>query len=120
MKMGPIGGTVYFKINGKQYALGGTFKFKPAKVVREGKVGLSGPAGHTEKPLFQRVSAELYNTADLDFLELNGFKDETMTFELANGQAYVLRNAFQSGEIDVDAGEGTTPVDFEGIMERSS
>lgn len=120
MKMGPIGGTVYFKLGGRQYQLGGSFKFKPNSVVREGKTGLSGPVGYTEKPVLQEVTAELSYTADVDFALLNQVKDETLTFELANGHAYVMRNCFQVGEVEVDGGEGNASVTFQGVMERSN
>lgn len=119
MQLGPIGGTVYVKVGGRSLPVAGTFKFKPAEVVREGKVGLSGPAGYTEKPVFQEVTCEIFLTAEVDLLTINRIKNETLVFELANGQSYTLRNAFQSGEIDADGGEGTTSVTFQGKMELS-
>lgn len=120
MQLGPVGGTAYLKINGQQLALAGTFKFKPGGVVREGQVGLSGPVGYTEKPTMPSVEAEIFLTPDIDLKAINGFNNETITFELANGQAYTLSNAFQANEIDADGGEGKTTLIFQGLrMERT-
>ncbi|MFC3674659.1 phage tail tube protein [Ferrovibrio xuzhouensis] len=119
MQTGPIGGTVYFKIDGAQYSVGGKFTFKPAKVSREPKVGLSGTPNYTEKPVVQQVDCELQHTADLDPMNLNDLKGVTLTFELVNGQSYLLSNAYQSGEYEVDAAEGSIPVTFVGVMTRN-
>lgn len=120
MQLGTIGGTVYFKLDGAQYLVGGKFTFKPQEVVREPREGLSGPVGTTEKKVWQRVSCELTNSADVDFTKLNKFKNGVLTFELANGHAYVLSNATQVGEIEVDGGEGSFPIDFVGFLKRSN
>lgn len=109
-----IAGTAYISIDGKQYTLAGKCNVKPAEVVREGLVGLGGVAGFKETPVIPSIEIELFGTEDTSFLAMNKITDATITVELVNGRSYVLRNAWQSGEIDHDAAEGKGTVTFQG------
>jgi hypothetical protein len=116
----PIAGTAYFKVNGRQYSLAGKITVKPAAVNREGLVGLSGVAGFKETPVIPSIEIELFADQDTSVLGLNKITDETVTAELVSGMTYVLRNAWQSGDLDHDGAEGKVSVTFQGkTMEES-
>jgi len=109
-----IAGTAYLTIDGKQFTLGGKCTVKPADVVREGKTGLSGVAGYKESPKIPSIDIELFVDQDTSMLDMNKITDATVTVELVDGRAYVLRNAWQSGDLEHDVAEGTATVTFEG------
>lgn len=110
-----IGGTAYLKADGIQYELGGSITVSPTVVEREGKAGLSGVAGYTEKPRVPFIEADLHTTADLSTEQLEAITDATVTAELANGKVYVLQGAWCVSAFDIDGAEGSVSVRFEGV-----
>lgn len=108
-----ISGTTYLTVNGRQYALAGKITVSPSLVEREGKVGLSGVAGYSERPRIPWFEADLYTTEDLSVEELDNLTDETAKIELANGRIYVFSNAWSTGAHEIDAAEGVVSLRME-------
>lgn len=113
-----IAGTAYIKVDGKQYTLGGSLNVSINEFTREGLAGLSGTAGYKETPHVQSIEGEFYTTNEFSVKELSNIKNATITAELANGKTYILSEAWQSGDIEVDAAGGTCTIKFEGMRGR--
>jgi hypothetical protein len=113
-----IAGTAYIKVDGKQYTLGGSLTIAINEFTREGLAGLSGTAGYKETPQVQSREGEFYTTDEFSVKELSGIVNATVTAELANGKTYILSEAWQSGDIEVDAAGGTCTIRFEGMRGR--
>ena len=112
--MGRIAGTAYVKVDGKQYTLAGSLTVSPSSILREGLAGLSGVAGFKETPRVPFIEGEFYTTEGVSLPELERVTNATVTAELANGKVYVLRNAWHSGAVELNAAEGTFTARFEG------
>ena len=110
-----IAGTAYVKADGKQYTLGGSLTVSVNEFTREGQAGLSGVAGYIEKPKVPYIECEMLTTKEFSSQELEGITDATITAELVNGKTYLLSNAWQAGDIEINAAEGTTTIRFEGM-----
>lgn len=110
-----IGGIAYVKVDGKQLTLEGKLTVAITKVTREGKAGASGVAGYTETPRVPSIEGTFFKTAAVSIDELQAITDATVQVELNDGSIYVLRNAWQAGDIDVDAIAGTFDLKFEGM-----
>jgi hypothetical protein len=110
-----IAGTAYFKADGKQFTLSGSFSYSVNKNTREGKAGLSGVAGFTETSKVPWVEGEFYTTPEFRTADLEKITNATITVDLANGVTVLLQNAWQTGDIEIDAAAGTSTVRFEGM-----
>ena len=115
MSKNRIAGTCYLKVDGTQYSLKGGLKVSPNDIEREGVAGMDGVHGYIEKPRVPSIEADLSDLGGLSLDALMKITDATITVELANGKAYTLRNAWTKGPHDLDAGEGTVSVTFEGL-----
>jgi uncharacterized protein YlzI (FlbEa/FlbD family) len=110
-----LAGTAYFKIDGNQYSLGGSLTVSIDGTEREGKAGLSGVAGFSEKPRVPFIEGEFFLTETLSLPEIEAITDTTVTAELANGKTYLLREAWSAGAREANAAEGTVEIRFEGM-----
>ncbi len=110
-----IAGTAYVKADGVQYTLAGRLTVSPSNTEREGLAGLSGPAGYKETPRIPFVEGDVHTTADLKIADLEQITDATIKVELANGKIYLLREAWCTSALEIDASEGTVGVRFEGM-----
>jgi hypothetical protein len=113
-----IAGTAYIKVDGKQYTLGGSMNVAINEVTREGLAGLSGVAGYKETPHVPKIEGEFYTTTEFSVRDLEQVKNATVTAELANGKTYILSEAWQSGDIEVDVAGGTCTITFEAMRGR--
>lgn len=111
-----IGGVLYIKIDGDTIALEGAGSFRASAVNRESVVGVDGQVDYRETPTSGMISFTAKLVPELDIQVLNQRTNVTVQMELANGQQFVLRNAFQTGEIEADAVAGTADVVFEGAI----
>jgi len=110
-----IAGTAYLKVDGKQYTLAGKMNVSPSPIEREGKVGLSGPAGYKEMPRIPFCEADLHTTDDLSVADLDAITEATVKVELANGSIYVFREAWTTAAHEIDGAEGQVSVRFEAM-----
>ena len=112
--MAGIAGVAYIKVDGKQYTLAGSMTIALARVSREGLVGLSGVAGYKETPRVPFIEVELYADENTDLEDIGNITEATVQAELADGRVGLLRDAWQAGDLELNAAEGTTTVRFEG------
>lgn len=110
-----IAGTAYIKVDGKQYTLGGSLTYSINTKTRTGVAGLSGVAGFTEASHVPYIEGEFYTTDEFDVRELEAVSNATVTAEMVNGTTILLQQAWQSGDIEVDAAAGTCTIRFEGM-----
>jgi hypothetical protein len=110
-----IAGTAFVKFDGTQLSVAGSITVSPQANTKEGMAGLSGVAGYKETPRVPFIEVEAFTTASFDLGALEGKSDMTVVAELANGHVYSPRNAWLADESDIDGGEGTITIKFEGL-----
>ena len=110
-----VAGTCFVKRDGVQYSLKGSLTIQPLSVERTGVTGMDGIHGYSETPVVPFIELEVTKTPDLSVKAFEGVTDSTITAELADGTVYVLRNAWFSGQLSVDGGEGKVKLKFEGL-----
>lgn len=113
-----VAGTVYVKVNGRQLSVRGTLTISPNNKTREPVAGLDGPHGYTSVFRHPYIECEITNRREFSLLELASLDDVTVTAECENGEVWVLRNAFQSGDLELNAADGTCTVHFDGADMR--
>tara|TARA_R110002110_G_scaffold64634_7_gene178585 strand:+ start:521 stop:886 length:366 start_codon:yes stop_codon:yes gene_type:complete len=114
-KNAAVGGTAYLKVNGKQYALRGSFIVSIDKFERESVSGMDGVHGFLEKPRPPRIAADLTFTDGLSPDELRDMSDVTVTAELNNGHTGTVINGWTTNAHEFDASEGKVSVAWEGL-----
>lgn len=110
-----VGGLIQFKVDGKIYAAKGNFTWNPGLEKREGVVGSDAPHGFKALPQIPFVEGEITDKRDTDTVALLNATDATVYLGLANGKAFVLRNAWHAGEGTHNTEEGNLPIRFEGM-----
>ena len=109
-----VAGVCFFKVDGVQLSVAGSFTVSPEISERESMAGLSGVVGFKESPSAAFIEGEVYTENEVDIQTIAKIDDGTVTAELANGQGWALRNAWKVGRSDMSASEGTMTVRFEG------
>ena len=110
-----IAGVAFLKVDGRQYALRGSFTVSPSAVEREGIAGQDRVHGFKETPRVPYISGDLSLVPELSLEELEKITNATVTAELANGNSYVLRDAWTTAAFEADTGEGQVTVKWEGV-----
>jgi len=110
-----IAGTCFVKADGKSFQLGGSWTCSVDNYEREGISGLSGVAGYSEKPRVPFFEGEFLTTSDFKLSDLEAIKSATIQCEQANGDTYMLRQAWCCGKLEVKSEDGTCTVRFEGM-----
>lgn len=112
--MARIGGTCYFKIDGTQLSLTGDVEVSMNTSIKESVIGLAGDVGYKEKFRAPFITGTFTVPKDFPLRTITTSDQMTITAELANGQVYVLSNAWLSGEANHNVVEGTTKLTFNG------
>lgn len=107
-------GTLVFMIDGVQHAIAGDFTINPRTEAREPVTGMDGSIGMKVERTAPMISGQIRDRAGLDVKAITQMKGVTITAEQENGKAWVLRDAFFSGEGDLDVGEGTIAARWHG------
>lgn len=111
-----VGGTIFFKSNGKQFSVAGEFTYNLGKVKRDAVVGHDGVHGFKELPQAPMMNGQFTDNYDMDLEnDLLNITDETLTLELNNGKTIVMRNGFYTGSGDVTTEEGKIVAEFSGL-----
>ena len=113
--MGAIAGTVFLTVDGVQLSIAGTITSSPFTVEREGLVGASGPAGHSEKPRIPFVEVEFFVDEETDLVALHAVDDATVQVQLITGKTHVFHHAFSVTAPEPDLVGGTTAMRFESL-----
>lgn len=109
-----VAGVAYVKVDGRQFNLEGSLKVMPSRIKRTGLVGLSGPLP-AFKQEWQHAAIEGAFFADrgVTFQDLENVTNATVQIELADGRAFVMRNAWSTAGFEIDAAAGTFTLRFE-------
>lgn len=110
-----VGGIIQFKANGQIYRVKGDFTFNPGAPKREAVIGSDGVHGFKETPQVPFIEGKVTDTPDTDTVALFALKDATAYLDLANGKAFVLRNAWYAGDGNHTTEEGEVDLRFEGM-----
>jgi hypothetical protein len=110
-----IGGVLSLKVDGNQYEARGNFHVTPSTVKRDGIAGQDGVHGYTEMPVVPSIKGDMSIGNQLSLEALEEITDSTVQVQLANGNTYVLTQAWVTSAFDVDTVEGKVEVTFQGI-----
>jgi hypothetical protein len=109
-----VAGWVYVKVDSRQLSVRGTCTISPNQITRSPISGLDGFHGYQAVFRAPYIEVEVTNRNQFPLTDLAGLTDSTITAELETGEVWVLRNAFQSGDLELSAADGTATVRFEG------
>lgn len=110
-----LAGVVFVKVDGQQLSVRGTCTISPQPQTRTGLAGADGVHGFTCAWRVPYIEVEITERPAFSMDALYGVDDATVTAEIANGEVWVLRNAWQADEMVLDAIEGSLTVRFEGL-----
>lgn len=108
-------GTIYLKVDGRQYDAKGSFTYNLGVEKRTAIVGADRVHGYSAMPQAPFVEGIVTDAGDLDLEQLLKADGVTLTLELANGKTVVLRDAWYAGEGNVTTEQGEIAVRWEGI-----
>jgi hypothetical protein len=109
-----VAGTVYLRIDGRQYRARSEIKVNAVNIEREGVIGQDGVHGYIERPALPFIEGKMTDSADLSTQLLAQQCNVSVTIELLNGKNYVLRNAWCTKAAPVDTTDGSIEFRFEG------
>lgn len=110
-----VGGVLQISYDGTQIPAKGSFTVSPSSVEREGVAGQDYVHGYTEKPRVPFIKGEITTRAEVSLEDLLAITGATVTANLANGRSYVLTDAWTKGAFEINTGEGTFDIEFQGI-----
>lgn len=114
MALKRVAGACFVKRDGVQYSVRGSLNIDPLSVVREPMVGMDGPHGYKETPKMPSISVSVTKNEELSLTAFRNVTGSTITAEVADGTVYVLSDAFQSGDLQLNADDGTVTLTFHG------
>ena len=115
MPQGPIAGTAYLRVNGRQLALKGNLTVSGSPFERTGIAGQDGVHGYQELPRVPYIEADISTLPDISIEDLERLNDVTVQADLANDNSYVLRNAWTKGPVEINTPDGQFRIRFEGL-----
>lgn len=113
-----IAGIAYVYVNGGQLPLRGGFTVSPSPTERGGIAGQDYVHGYAENPRVPFIEGDISTTQEVSIEVLDAIENATITAELANGKAYVLREAWCKSAHELNTKEGQVRVRFEGVSCR--
>ncbi|RVU74720.1 phage tail tube protein [Pantoea dispersa] len=112
--MSRIAGTTYFKLDGLQLSLTGGIEVPMNTRVNDDVIGLDGSVDRKETHRAPYIKGTFKVPKGFPLSKITGSDNMTGTAELANGQVYVLTEAWLFGEANHNAEEGTVDLEFHG------
>jgi len=109
-------GTIFLKVDGRQYEAVGNFEYNLGTPKRETLMGSSGPQGYKETPQPAFIAGEIRDSKDLSIKDMAALDDVTATLQLANGKTIVLKQAYYVGEANANSDEGNVPFRLESSL----
>ncbi|MEW5422655.1 phage tail tube protein [Amorphus sp. 3PC139-8] len=110
-----LSGTLYIKVDGTQYLAKGSFTVNVTPTQREGVAGLDGTHGFKETPKVPYIEGTFTTQPGFSIDTLHDHDDVTVTVELANNTAYMLRSAWFAGDGEINADDAEITGRFEGM-----
>jgi len=109
-----IAGIAFLKVNSGLLPLRGNFTVSPSAYERAGIAGQDMVHGYSELPRVPYIEGDVSLLPDLSMENLEALTNVTVTAELANGNVYVLHEAWCKSALEMNSREGQTRVRFEG------
>jgi tail tube protein len=109
-----IGGVGSIKVDGRQLSVRSALTISPNSETRSGVGGPDGTHGYISENHVPYIEAECSNRTYFSLEQLKRITNSTIVASLGNGEVWTLRNAWQSGDLELDAIAGTFTVRFEG------
>jgi hypothetical protein len=114
-----VAGEAFVKVDGRQLSVRGTLTISPNTITRTPVAGLDGIHGYSSVFRAPYIEVEITNrAAQFPLTDLVDVVDATVTAELETGEVWVLRDAWQSGDLELNAADGTCTVHFDGLDMR--
>jgi hypothetical protein len=110
-----IGGVLSLRVDGNQYEARGNFQVTPGTVKRTGVAGQDAVHGYIEEPIVPQIKGDVSIGNQLSLETLEGITDSTVQVALANGNTYILVDAWVTAAFVIDAHDGKVEVTFEGF-----
>jgi hypothetical protein len=110
-----VAGECFVKVDSRQLSVRGTLTISPNRLTRTSVAGLDGIHGYQSVFRAPYIEIEITNRPQFPLTDLENVVDATVTAELENGEVWVLRNAFQTGDLELNAADGTCTVRFDGM-----
>jgi hypothetical protein len=112
--MGRIAGTCYIKVDGLQLSPTGGIEVPMNLKVRDDVISLDGSVDfkETHRAPYTKFTGKVPKDFPVD--KITESTEMTITSELANGQVYVLSQAWLHGEANHNPEEGTVDLEFHG------
>jgi len=110
-----IAGVAFLKIDGSLYPLRGNFTISPSAVERAGIAGQDYIHGYSELPRLPVISGDVSLVQELSMVDVEATTQSTVTAELANGKTYVLREAWCTSALELNAREGQVRITWQGV-----
>lgn len=111
--MTALAGIAYLTVSGRRMRVVGEATYKVSKVLRETLKGQDSVHGYKEMPEQGRIAATVRDDANLKLSTVNGWTNETVVLELANGKVIVGRNMWTVDSQEVSTEEATFSLAFE-------
>jgi hypothetical protein len=111
--MAKIAGTAFITVDGESLSLRGNFTIRMGKE-RESIVGLDDYHGEKELPMAEGMDLDVTDRGDVSIRRLADMANVTIMGQLINGKTYILRNATQMKQIEVNVEDATIPLSFNG------
>src|SRR5580692_11271655 len=100
-----VAGDLYIKIDGRQLSVRGNVTISPNTRTRTAVVGLDGPHGFQCVSRMPYIECDITNRPHFPLTDLAHLDDVTVTAELESGEVWVLRNAAQTGDLELNGDE---------------
>jgi len=110
-----IAGIAWLKVDSDMFPLRGNFTVSPSKYERAGIAGQDYVHGYSELPRVPYIEGDVSLLPDLSMEDIEAITNSTVTAELANGNVYVLTEAWCKSALELNAREGQVRVRFEGV-----
>ncbi len=109
-----VAGRIFFKVDGQQYSVKASITYNLGVAKRESMSDAAHEHFYKETAQVPYIAGELVDKNSVDVAMFLALDEVTITAELANNKTIVLRDAWQTGEGEVNAEEGMLGFKFEG------
>lgn len=107
-------GRAFVRENGKALPTLPGAKLNPGGVERTPITLEDGTVVYTEKMVHAEIEVEVAINGESDIIAMNKVTEATITFEADTGQRFIMRNGFNTGPVNLSAGEGKGTLKFAG------
>lgn len=108
-------GTVFVKVDARQFDAKGNFTYNLGGEKKTAIVGADRVHGFSAMPQASFIEGAITDASNLDVAAMMAVEDATVTLELANGKTVLLRNAWFASEGNITTEQGEIAVRWEGM-----